>query len=287
MGTESIVEQPMQESTCTTCGRPSPAWGEHAAVRRRPRRAADGRHARAVGAATRRPRARVGLRSRGTRAGGGAARRSRRPGGAVRRRGGDDVDRGGAAESLGLDNVRTRVLDLDRIDPADASYDVVLCREGLMFALDPGGHGPRDRTRAPTGRSGRVRGLGATRTQPVAGNRAGRGERPAREPVPPPGIPGPFSLDDSRQARRACSSDAGLAEVEVLELPTPYRAGSVEEWWTRTAALAGPLAQRLAGLPEPAATALLSRARAAISAYETPTGLEIPGLSLIASATRV
>src|SRR5436190_15664066 len=41
------------------------------------------------------------------------------------------------AAARGITNVRTLVLDLEQIDQPDASYDVVLCREGLMFALDP------------------------------------------------------------------------------------------------------------------------------------------------------
>src|SRR5262245_21532742 len=41
------------------------------------------------------------------------------------------------ATALGLGNVHTRELDLDRIDEPDIAFDVVLCREGLMFALDP------------------------------------------------------------------------------------------------------------------------------------------------------
>src|SRR6478672_5428106 len=41
------------------------------------------------------------------------------------------------AEASGLDNVTARQLDLDHVDEPDAAYDVVLCREGLMFALDP------------------------------------------------------------------------------------------------------------------------------------------------------
>jgi ubiquinone/menaquinone biosynthesis C-methylase UbiE len=45
---------------------------------------------------------------------------------------------GRRAAEHGLDNVTTAVLDIERIDQPDASYDVVLCREGLMFALDPG-----------------------------------------------------------------------------------------------------------------------------------------------------
>src|SRR4051794_39266249 len=40
------------------------------------------------------------------------------------------------AAELGLD-VTARVVDLDAVDEPDASYDVVLCREGLMFAADP------------------------------------------------------------------------------------------------------------------------------------------------------
>ena len=84
----------------------------------------------------------------------------------------------------------------------------------------------------------------------------------------------------------AALSDAGLTEVGVSELDTPYHAATVEEWWQRTSALAGPLAQKLAALPEADARALHARARAAISAYQTPTGLEIPGVCLIALAAR-
>jgi len=105
-------------------------------------------------------------------------------------------------------------------------------------------------------------------------------------PMPPPGIPGPFSLDDADRLA-GLLSDAGLSGVDVREVPTPYHGDSVEEWWTRTCALAGPLAQKLAALPEHAAQALGARAREAISAYETPTGLEIPGVSLIAAGTRI
>ena len=104
-------------------------------------------------------------------------------------------------------------------------------------------------------------------------------------PTPPPGLPGPFSLsDDGRLA--ALLVDAGLADVAVSAQPVPYRAASAQEWWSRTAALAGPLAQRLAALPEPAQAALFARASDAIRVYETPDGLDIPGVSLIATARR-
>ncbi len=34
-------------------------------------------------------------------------------------------------------DVRTQVLDLEQIDLPDSSFDIVVCREGLMFALEP------------------------------------------------------------------------------------------------------------------------------------------------------
>jgi hypothetical protein len=72
--------------------------------------------------------------------------------------------------------------------------------------------------------------------------------------------------------------------VVVSELPLPLRAGSFEEWWTRSCALAGPLATILASLSPDAVSALRARAQDAVGRYETPTGLEFPGLALPATA---
>lgn len=66
----------------------------------------------------------------------------------------------------------------------------------------------------------------------------------------------------------------------------PLAAASFEEWWARTCALAGPLAKVLASLPEDDSKALRARAREAIGAYETSTGLEFPGVSLVAAGRR-
>ena len=94
--------------------------------------------------------------------------------------------------------------------------------------------------------------------------------------MPPPGVPGPFSLDDS-DGLAALLAAAGLADVAVSELPAPLRAGSFEEWWGRTSALAGPLAKLVASLPEDAAHALRDRARGGGQPLRDPDGLESPG----------
>jgi SAM-dependent methyltransferase len=190
-----------------------------------------------------------------------------------------------AERAAGLDNVRIRELDLERIDEPDASYDVVFCREGLMLVPDPA-LAAREIARVlrPGGRVA-LAVWGPREENPWLGVVFDAVTEQLGIPMPPPGLPGPFSLsDDARLA--AILTGAGLADVAVTAQQTPYHAASAEEWWARTAALAGPLAQRLATLPAPAGAALLARARAAISVYETPNGLEIRGLSLLAAAVR-
>jgi SAM-dependent methyltransferase len=187
------------------------------------------------------------------------------------------------AEALGLGNVRSRVLDLESIDEADGSFDVVICREGLMLVPDPArAAGEIRRVLRPDGRV--VLSVWGPRTlNPWLGVVFGAVSAQLGTTMPPAGIPQPFSLDDADRLA-GLLSEGGLSDVVVEEIPTPYCADSVDEWWERTAALAGPLAQRLAMLPEEAARELRSRAGKAIAAYETPAGLEIPGVSLLASA---
>jgi SAM-dependent methyltransferase len=189
------------------------------------------------------------------------------------------------AEARGLRNVSTRELDLEHIGEPGESYDVVLCREGLMLVPDPL-QAAREirRVLRPGGRVA-LAVWGPRERNPWLGVLFDAVSAQLGAPMPPPGLPGPFSLEDADRLA-GLLSEAGLGDVEVSELPAPYHAATVDEWWTRTSALAGPLAQILAALPEPAAEALRARAREGIAAYETPTGLEIPGVSLIASATR-
>ncbi|MDX6524740.1 MAG: hypothetical protein QOI43_251, partial [Gaiellales bacterium] len=105
------------------------------------------------------------------------------------------------------------------------------------------------------------------------------------KPLPPPGVPNPFSLGDAGRLAEALRAGA-LDDVAVSELPTPLRAASFEEWWRRTRGLAGPLSAVLDSLPESALQGLESRLRAAVSPYETASGVELPGVTLIASARR-
>ena len=183
----------------------------------------------------------------------------------------------------GLANVSTRVLYIEAIDQPDASYDVVLCREGLMLVADPD-RGAREirRVLRPDGRVA-VSVWGPRERNPWLSVVFDTVAEVLGLPTPPPGIPHPFALSDARRLVSLLAG-SGLAQVEVNEVSTPYRAASIDEWWERTAALAGPLAQKLASLPEDASRALRESAAERIGAYSTPSGLEIPGVCLVASA---
>jgi SAM-dependent methyltransferase len=190
------------------------------------------------------------------------------------------------AAERGLGNVTARVLDLEAIDEPDASYDVVHCREGLMLVPEPARAAREIRRVLRPGGRAVVSVWGPRERNPWLGLVFAAVAEQLGAPVPPPGRPHPFSLDDADRLERILA-DAGLAEVVVEELDTPYRAATVDEWWTRTAALAGPLARRLAALPAGPAAALRARAAEAARPYTTDAGVDFPGVCLVAYGTSV
>jgi SAM-dependent methyltransferase len=185
---------------------------------------------------------------------------------------------------LGLGNVAFRRLDLERIDEPDGSYDVALCREGLMFALEPDRAVAEIRRVLRPGGRAAVAVWAARERNPWLGLMMDVVSAHTGAPVPPPGIPGPFALGDAAALGRLFD-DAGWADVRVGALSVPLRTASFDVWWERTTALAGPLSAILAAMPEESVAALRERARAAVRPYETASGgLDFPGETLIAAA---
>ena len=148
---------------------------------------------------------------------------------------------------MGLTNVTTCRLDLERIDQPDDSYDVVLCREGLMFAPDPS-LAAREicRILRPGGTTA-LAVWGPRKRNPWLSIVFDEVSAQLGTPVPPPGVPGPFSLDEAENLLRILS-DAGLVDVVVGELPVPVQADSFDQWWARTVG-AGRPAGKHAGVP--------------------------------------
>lgn len=192
---------------------------------------------------------------------------------------------GRRAKALGLHAVDTRVLDLEQIDEPDGRFDVVLCREGLMLVADPV-RAAREirRVLRPGGRLV-LSVWGPRAANPWLGLVFDVVSAQLGASMPPLGVPHPFSLAD-RDRLAGVLSAAGLVGIAIAELPTPYRAATTDEWWSRTAALAGPLGQRLAALAPEQTVQVRDRAQQAASPYLTPEGVAFPGLSLLASARR-
>jgi enediyne biosynthesis protein CalE5 len=189
------------------------------------------------------------------------------------------------AAAAGLGNVSARTLDLEDIAEPDGSYDVVLCREGLMFAAEPArAVAEIVRVVRPGGRVG-ISVWGARDRNPWLGLVFDAASEQLGTPVPPPGMPGPFAIAGDGQLR-ALMVEAGLAEVAVREVAVPLATASFEEWWGRTSSLAGPLSALLASLPPDAGRAVQERARQAAARYEAPDGLRFPGVALLATGRR-
>jgi SAM-dependent methyltransferase len=189
------------------------------------------------------------------------------------------------AEAAGLANISARALDAQSIDEPDGSFDVVLCREGLMLLPDPiAAVAETHRVLRPGGRIA-VAVWGARARNPWLGALFDAITEQTGFPVPPPGVPGPFALDDPGTVA-GMLSDAGFDEAALDEVASPVRLGSFDDWWTVVPSLAGPVGRLLAGLPDETVLAIRAGAAQALAPYATPTGHDIPGLSLVASARR-
>jgi hypothetical protein len=103
--------------------------------------------------------------------------------------------------------------------------------------------------------------------------------------VPPPGMPGPFALHDQVRLLDVLAG-AGFVDIDIERVPAPVRTTSFEQWWTRTSALAGPVAAILARLDAVTSEALQDKLRQSVAPYTTRSGVELPGLTLLASARR-
>lgn len=182
-------------------------------------------------------------------------------------------------------NVETAVVSLDAIDLPAASFDVVLCRHGLMFAADAGT--TLSATRALLKPGGRL----------VTGTWGRRADNPwigllfdavgAQFSVefPPPGASNPLSLDDPALLQQLFT-DAGFQDVQAEAVFSPSHLSSLDAWWALVPRIAGPLATAMAGMDPEVREQIRERAMAAAEAQvrTTKDGLVELGGSIVVTA---
>ena len=191
---------------------------------------------------------------------------------------------GRRAAAAGLTNTSTAVRDLEAIDEPDGSFDVVVCREGLMFAVEPERSAAEMRRVLRPGGRAVVSVWGDRARNPWLGLLLDAVSDEVGIPMPPPGIPGPFALADGGHLAAVLTA-GGFSHVSVHEVDVPLVAPSFEAWWERTSQVAGPVAAIVAGLPDERRGRIESALRTAVAPSVRADGsLALPGVALVGAA---
>lgn len=151
-------------------------------------------------------------------------------------------------QSAGLSNVEFRVLDAERMDLDDGSFDGVLCRWGYMLMADPAAALAETRRVL---RDGGTLAFAVWQTpdrNPWAAIPGMTLVQRGHMPPPEPGAPGIFAMGEADRVRELVTG-AGFGDPTVEELTFEWRYGADDLWDTLTR-LAGPLAAAIEKLPE-------------------------------------
>jgi SAM-dependent methyltransferase len=188
------------------------------------------------------------------------------------------------AARLGLPNVECRVLDAEQLDLPDDAVDGVICRWGYMLMADPAA--ALRETRRVLRPGGRL--VFAVFTGP---DENPWGSLPAsvlieRGHLPPPeaGAPGLFALAD-RSRLSQLLADAGFSEPRFEEVAFAWRFADPDAFWTFLTEAAGAITIVLDRLGDDERLHVGVEIRQRVEASAGPTGIELGGVSLVASAT--
>jgi SAM-dependent methyltransferase len=188
------------------------------------------------------------------------------------------------ARAARLETVHTATMDGEALEVPAGSFDAAISRVGLIYFPD--------RARALAGirtalrRGGRV---GAIVYSTPERNRffsvpVGIIRRRAGLPLPPPGLPGPFSLGAPGVIEDALRA-AGFTDVEAVRLPAPLRMASSQDCLRFERESFGALHQMLAGLPPERREEAWREIGEALREFDGQEGFEGPCELVVAAAT--
>jgi ubiquinone/menaquinone biosynthesis C-methylase UbiE len=189
------------------------------------------------------------------------------------------------ARRAGLANVTTRVLDGERLDVDEGSFDAVISRVGFIYF--PNQQDALRGMHRALKSGGRLAGIVYSTPQnneffsiPVGVIR-----RRAQLPAPAPGQPGPFSFGQEGVIE-AAFEQAGFQHVEARRLAAPLRLSSAAECVRFERESFGALHQMLAGLDEPARDAAWQEIEQKLGSFEGPEGFAGPCEMIVAAGTK-
>ena len=210
-----------------------------------------------------------------------------RPGGTVLETDASDAMLGvarGRARDLGATNVDFQRMELEWLDLPAATVDALLCRWGLMFAVDPSA-ATREMRRVlrPGGRLA-LAVWDVPEVNPWA-------TIPSRALIdlghmqpPDPSAPGMFVLADPERLRELLEG-AGLVDVIVDAVDLGRRESGVEDFVNGTLDLSQPFAEARDGLTDEQWEQVKERIAELAAPFASGGGLQFPARTLVAAAS--
>lgn len=188
------------------------------------------------------------------------------------------------ARRLGLENVDCRVLDAEALALDDDSVDAVICRWGYMLMGDPAA--ALAETRRVLRDGGRLASAVFTGPDENPWATLPLGVLVDRGHIPPPepGTPGIFALAD-RPRLLGLFARAGFRETVLEEVPFMWVFDDADAYWDFVTQAAGGVTIVLNRLPHDERQGIGAEIRERAARFVGPRGVELPGVSLLASAT--
>lgn len=192
-----------------------------------------------------------------------------------------------ARRNDGLDNVAVAVLDASAIDRPDASFDVVACRMGLMFAADPSvALAEIRRVLAAGGRFGALTWAGIEHNPWMTCVGMAAMMNGLVHGGPPVGPGSVFSLGDPGELE-VLVKGAGFLDVRVDEHAVMFEVDDIDAHVERVSSLAGGLLAEAFEQATPEQVAAVRRTAADLAApYCTDGGLRLPGRAVLVTGRR-
>jgi ubiquinone/menaquinone biosynthesis C-methylase UbiE len=189
------------------------------------------------------------------------------------------------ARSAGVANIEHRPMDLTALGFADASFDAVTCKDGLMFCADPvRGASELHRVLKPHGRFAmsawdepEKNAFFMTINQAVS--------QFSPRPLPRAGAPGPFRLAPASELESVLQQ-AGFGEIATRSVEVVFEVESAEVHWQIVSDMSAPVEQVKATMSAADVQRLKQAMAEAIEPYRLGHRIRLPNTALCISGRR-